>query len=70
MHKRNHRDLMKKILITGVAGFIGSKIAEKLINEGFEVIGVDDLSSGKIENIPKGLDFLKIDLSDSNILKF
>ena len=61
---------MKKILITGVAGFIGSKIAEKFINEGFEVIGVDDLSSGKIENIPKGLDFLKIDLSDSNILKF
>ena len=60
---------MKKILITGVAGFIGSKIAEKFINDGFEIIGVDDLSSGKIENIPKGLDFIKKDLSDSNILK-
>ncbi len=60
---------MKKILITGVAGFIGSKIAEKFINDGFEIIGVDDLSSGKIENIPKGLDFIKNDLSDSNILK-
>ena len=58
-----------KILITGVAGFIGSKIAEKFINDGFEIIGVDDLSSGKIENIPKGLDFIKNDLSDSNILK-
>ena len=60
---------MKKILITGVAGFIGSKIAEKFINEGFEVIGVDNLSSGRIENIPKGLDFIKKNLSDSNILK-
>ena len=61
---------MKKILITGVAGFIGSKIAKKFISEGFEIIGVDDLSSGKIENIPKGLDFIKKDLSDSSILKF
>ena len=48
MHTRNSGDFIKKILITGVAGFIGSKIAEKFINDGFEIIGVDDLSSGKI----------------------
>ena len=40
------------LLITGVAGFIGSKIAEKALEKGFEVIGIDDLSSGKKEQIP------------------
>ena len=54
----------KKILITGVAGFIGSKVAERFIDEGFHVYGVDDLSSGKEKNIPKGLEFIKLDLSE------
>lgn len=44
---------MKKIIfITGVAGFIGSHIANDLIND-FDIIGIDDLSSGKIENLSK-----------------
>jgi len=38
---------MKKILITGVAGFIGSCVAKRFIDEGFQVAGVDDISSGK-----------------------
>jgi UDP-glucuronate decarboxylase len=44
----------KKVLITGVAGFLGSHLAKDLIAEGSIVIGVDNLSSGKITNI-KGL---------------
>ena len=36
----------KKVLITGVAGFIGSHIANRFLKEGFVVIGVDDLSGG------------------------
>ena len=33
-----------KILITGVAGFIGSTLAKKLINQGYEVIGIDNIN--------------------------
>lgn len=42
---------MKTILIAGAAGFVGSHLAERCINEGNVVIGVDDLSSGKKENL-------------------
>ena len=60
---------MKKILITGVAGFIGSCVAKRFIDEGFQVAGVDDLSSGKKENIPKGLEFIEGDLSIDRTIK-
>jgi len=56
------------LLITGVAGFIGSKIAKKALEKGFEVIGVDDLSSGNKEQIPTGLEFYAYDLSDKNLV--
>lgn len=59
----------KKLLITGVAGFIGSKVASRFISEGFDVFGIDDLSKGKIQNIPKGIDFKKANLSDEKIYK-
>ena len=55
--------MKKLILITGVAGFIGSKIADRFIEEGFHVVGVDDLSNGKLKNIPPKVDFIKGDLS-------
>ena len=42
---------MKRILITGVAGFIGSNLAEYFLNQGNEIIGVDNLSNGKLENL-------------------
>ena len=42
---------LRKTLITGVAGFLGSHLAKQLIDEGYNVIGIDNLSSGKIENI-------------------
>jgi len=35
---------MKKILVTGTAGFIGSKVSEMLLKEGYQVIGVDNLN--------------------------
>ena len=40
-----------KILLTGAAGFLGSHISKKLIDNGHEVIGLDDLSTGSIQNI-------------------
>lgn len=57
-----------KILITGVAGFIGSKIAEKFIEENHEVFGVDDLSTGKLSNVNSKTHFLKHDLSDRKVI--
>jgi len=53
-----------KILVTGVAGFLGSHLAEALIREGHEVFGVDNFVGGCIENVPKGVSFLEADLND------
>lgn len=54
---------MNKILITGVAGFIGSHVAKRFLAEDFHVAGIDDLSGGKTENIPAGVEFIKGDLA-------
>ena len=53
-----------KVLVTGVAGFIGSKVCEELQRKKFSIIGVDDLSSGKKRNIPKNITFFNFDLSN------
>jgi len=50
---------MDNILITGGAGFIGSKLAEKLIEMNYQVYIIDDLSKGKEFNIPKEAIFIK-----------
>jgi UDP-glucose 4-epimerase len=51
-----------KVLLTGGAGFIGSHVAYHLLSRGHEVAVVDDLSSGKRENVPKGASFHKLDI--------
>lgn len=53
-----------KTLITGVAGFIGSALAQKLIEGGHEVLGLDDLSTGKEEAIPPQVKFELGDMLD------
>ena len=60
---------MKNILITGVAGLIGSHFANHLISKGFRVIGIDDLSGGFRDSIPDGVGFYKADLRDRDIVK-
>ena len=42
---------MKKVLITGAAGFIGSHLCDRFIKEGFYVIGLDNFLSGSSDNI-------------------
>src|SRR6266576_7068678 len=44
-----------KIYITGIAGFVGSHLADYLLAMGHEVVGCDDLSTGDAENIPRGV---------------
>jgi len=59
---------MTKVLITGVAGFIGSNLADRLIKEGnYEVVGIDNLSYGVKEQIPSGVDFFELDIRDKSI---
>ncbi|MHB1276518.1 MAG: NAD-dependent epimerase/dehydratase family protein [Candidatus Humimicrobiaceae bacterium] len=58
-----------KILITGGAGFIGSHVADLLIENGFEVCIIDNLSSGKPENVNLKARFYKCDVRDSEIFK-
>ncbi len=53
---------MESILVTGGAGFIGSNIAENLLLRGYRVVVLDDLSTGKMENI--------LELCESDNLKF
>lgn len=51
-----------KILITGGAGFIGSHVAETYLAEGHEVVIVDDLSTGRREQLPAQAVFYKLDI--------
>ena len=53
---------MSRVLITGVAGLLGSHLAEYLISQDHYVVGIDNLQGGYIENIPDGCDFVNLDL--------
>lgn len=53
--------------MTGVAGFIGSNLASRLLQEGYGVIGIDNLAHGRRENVPAGLDFHRRDIRDKKI---
>lgn len=50
-----------KIFITGVAGFLGSHLADRMIQLGHQVIGVDNLSGGYKDNVNKRVDFHVVD---------
>ena len=58
----------RTVVVTGVAGFIGSRVAARMAAEGFMVIGVDDLSSGKQSNIPSVIDFIQGNLADTQTI--
>jgi UDP-glucose 4-epimerase len=60
---------MKRIVVTGVGGFIARKVAEKLVNLGNIVVGVDDFSSGYRDSLEFLHELLTIDLSDKTALK-
>jgi UDP-glucuronate decarboxylase len=63
-----------RILLTGAAGFLGSHLSSRLVSEGNQVIGVDDLSTGSLENLSsligeKNFDFLQHDVRSPLDLK-
>ena len=68
MSLANSSMAQSKILITGVAGLLGSHVAEFLASRHYKVYGIDNLSGGYIENIPEDVEFYLGDLSDTKFL--
>ena len=64
------RKAPKNILVTGGCGFIGSNLVDKLINLGYEVIVVDDLSSGKKEFMNSDAKYIFKDFKLQNKSKY
>ena len=58
-----------KIFITGIAGFLGSHIADQLILSGNEVSGCDNLIGGYLENVPNEAEFFQVDAIYLNQMK-
>src|SRR4026209_1750100 len=60
--------MKQKVVITGAAGFIGSHLAETLLNRGYSVIGIDNLLTGDIANIAhltnRAFEFIKHDVTN------
>jgi UDP-glucose 4-epimerase len=66
--------IMTRVLVTGGAGFIGSHLVDRLIDEGYDVRVIDSLYSGKLENIEHHIksgkvDFVKGDIRDASLVK-
>ena len=57
---------MAKIFITGIAGFLGSHIADRMLQLGHNVSGNDTLLGGELDNIPKNVKFHNTDCNDFN----
>lgn len=57
----------KKVLVTGGAGFIGSHVADAYLARGWSVTIVDNLVTGKRENVPAGAEFVQLDVRDDKI---
>lgn len=57
-----------KIVVTGGAGFIGSHVVDAYVAEGHDVIVIDNLSSGKRENVNPTACLVKMDIGDPGVL--
>ncbi len=64
---RNSRK--KTVIVTGGAGFIGSQLADRLLREGYRVVIVDDLSSGRREFLPKKAKFVRMSVTDPRLVR-
>lgn len=59
---------MNAVLVTGVAGYIGSHVARLLLSAGEPVVGLDDLSRGERALVPRGAQFVHADTGDTELL--
>jgi len=60
---------MSRVFITGVAGFLGSHVADAMLADGHEVVGIDSLIGGELDNVPKGVDFSRTDCNEFDRVK-
>ncbi len=60
---------MGTILVTGGAGYVGSVCASQLLTQGYEVVVLDDLSSGHKQSVPRGAVFYYGDIADADVLR-
>ena len=61
--------MQMKVLVTGGAGFIGSHVVDKLIQENCQVVIIDNLSTGLKENIHKAATFIQMDIRSNQLLE-
>ncbi len=61
--------MSQRVLVTGGAGFIGSHVADAYLQRGDEVWILDDLSSGRMSNVPAGAKFIKASITDPGLDK-
>ena len=57
--------MKKKVIVTGGAGFIGSHLVDKLVNQKYDVLVIDNLVNGQIKNLSKSykkIKFIKADI--------
>lgn len=60
--------MRKNFFVSGVAGFLGSHLAERLLDDGHTVVGIDNLLGGYLDNVPEGVDFHNVDQSNREAL--
>lgn len=61
--------LKQRIFISGVAGFLGSHLADAFLADGHEVVGNDSMIGGYLDNVPTGVEFHEVDCNDFSRLK-
>lgn len=60
---------MAKIFVTGIAGFMGSHLADALLNAGHDVVGIDNMLGGYMDNVPAAVKFYQEDACNFEAIK-